>query len=90
MKGAAQFYLDWLIEDADGHLVTAPSTSPEHKFYTESGQLVAVRCHHHGPLPDLAAVTDCLAAQRLLAVDPELHRMLEVAINQLYPRQFND
>lgn len=28
MKGAAEFYLDWLVEDAQGHLVTAPGTSP--------------------------------------------------------------
>ncbi len=91
MKGAAQFYLDWLIEDADGHLVTAPSTSPEHKFYTESGQLVAVSV---ATTMDLCLIwqlfTDCLAAQRLLAVDPELQRKLEEARNRLYPLQIND
>ncbi len=32
MKEAALFCLDWLIEDKDGHLITSPSTSPEHKF----------------------------------------------------------
>ena len=29
MKGAAEFCLDFLIDDGKGHLVTAPSTSPE-------------------------------------------------------------
>ncbi len=27
MKGAAEFCLDWLIEDGEGHLVTCPSVS---------------------------------------------------------------
>ena len=29
MKGAAEFMLDWLIEDNGGRLITAPSTTPE-------------------------------------------------------------
>ncbi len=29
LKGAAHFCLDWLVEDGNGHLVTAPATSPE-------------------------------------------------------------
>ena len=41
MKGAAQFCLDWLIEDGRGHLVTAPATSPENKFTTPDGQHAA-------------------------------------------------
>jgi alpha-L-fucosidase 2 len=35
--GAARFVLDMLVEDADGHLVTSPSTSPENQFLTDSG-----------------------------------------------------
>jgi len=31
-KGAVAFLLDFLFEDEEGHLVTAPSTSPENKF----------------------------------------------------------
>ncbi|MGC4102173.1 glycoside hydrolase family 95 protein [Ferruginibacter sp.] len=33
MKGAAQFTLNWLVPDSSGHLVTAPSTSPENDYY---------------------------------------------------------
>ncbi|MBJ6361149.1 glycoside hydrolase N-terminal domain-containing protein [Paenibacillus sp. GCM10012307] len=32
MKEAALFCLDWLYENKEGWLITAPSTSPEHKF----------------------------------------------------------
>ncbi len=38
MKGAAEFCLDWLIEDHDGYLVTCPSTSPENMFRGPDGQ----------------------------------------------------
>ncbi len=33
IRGAVQFILDFLIESPDGHLVTAPSYSPENTFY---------------------------------------------------------
>lgn len=41
MKGAAEFIEDFLIEDADGHLVTSPSVSPEN-FYRSNGQVTAI------------------------------------------------
>jgi alpha-L-fucosidase 2 len=33
LKGAAEFLLDWLVDDGEGHLITNPCTSPEHNFY---------------------------------------------------------
>jgi alpha-L-fucosidase 2 len=42
MTGAAEFLLDWLIDDGKGHLVTSPSTSPEHKFVLPDGRRAAV------------------------------------------------
>jgi alpha-L-fucosidase 2 len=38
VRDAARFLLDFLIEDADGHLVTFPSTSPENTFLDADGQ----------------------------------------------------
>jgi alpha-L-fucosidase 2 len=38
MKGAAQFCFDWLVEDKDGYLVTAPSVSPENTFIDDKGK----------------------------------------------------
>lgn len=29
MKGAAEFFADWLIDDGNGHLVTPVGVSPE-------------------------------------------------------------
>lgn len=34
IRGAAEFYLDWLVEMDDGSLGTLPSTSPENQFRT--------------------------------------------------------
>ena len=38
MKGAAAFCLDWLVEDKNGYLVTAPSVSPENSFFDDQGK----------------------------------------------------
>jgi len=38
MKGAAEFCLDWLVQDDDGFLVTAPSVSPENTFIDDKGK----------------------------------------------------
>jgi alpha-L-fucosidase 2 len=41
MKGAAQFCLDWLVEDKKGKLITSPSTSPENQYKTPDGYVGA-------------------------------------------------
>jgi alpha-L-fucosidase 2 len=38
MESAAEFLLDWLVDDGRGGLTTAPSTSPENKFKTADGE----------------------------------------------------
>ena len=55
MAGAAEFCLDWLIDDGRGHLVTAPSTSPEHKFVLPDGQHAAIT---YAASMDLALIWD--------------------------------
>ena len=47
MKGAALFTLDWLVTDSSGHLVTAPSTSPENDFYYDRKKGYRSFCCHH-------------------------------------------
>lgn len=40
LRGAAQFYLDYLVEDPkSGKLVSGPSSSPENRFRTSDGQV---------------------------------------------------
>ena len=42
IKEIAQFYSDWIIEDPrDGLLISAPSTSPENRYYNDRNEPVA-------------------------------------------------
>jgi alpha-L-fucosidase 2 len=70
MKGAAEFCLDWLIEDGDGYLVTCPSTSPENSFLDPTGRKAAVSA---GASMDMQLIwdlfTNCIEAGRILGGD---------------------
>jgi len=44
MKEAAEFLLDYLVDDGKGHLVTGPSTSPENRYHQQGRD----RAHVHG------------------------------------------
>jgi alpha-L-fucosidase 2 len=59
MKGAADFCLDWLIENPKqkGELITAPSTSPENEYITDKGYH-GVTCY--GGTADLAIIRELL------------------------------
>lgn len=82
MKGAAEFCLDWLIEDPAGRLVTAPSTSPENKFLTAQGEACSISA---GSTMDLSLIREllehCIQAANLLDMDSEwaqsVRRVLE-------------
>ena len=86
MKGAALFCLDWLIEDGHGSLVTAPSTSPEHKFVLPDGRQAAVS---QASSMDLALIwdlfTNTLQAGAALGGDQAFRQRLEEARSRLRP-----
>lgn len=73
MRGAAEFYADWLRDAGDGELVTPVSTSPENNFIDATGRPAAVSV---GATMDLAIVRELfartIAAAELLGQDPEL------------------
>ncbi|MFC5701373.1 glycoside hydrolase N-terminal domain-containing protein [Cohnella faecalis] len=86
MKGAALFGLDWLIEGADGMLVTSPSTSPENRFVAPDGQIGSVSA---GTTMDISILRDlfanCIEASERLACDAEFRELLRGALNRLPP-----
>ena len=88
MKEAALFCLDWLIDDGNGHLVTAPSTSPEHKFVTADGELAAVSM---ASTMDMSLIwdlfTNCIEASQVLEVDEDFRQEITGAREKLYPMQ---
>jgi alpha-L-fucosidase 2 len=86
MKGAAQFCLDWLVEDKDGKLITSPSTSPENRYITDKGYHGATL---YGGTADLAMIRECFAqtirASRILNTDVDFRTKLEDALARLHP-----
>ncbi|MBE1444467.1 glycosyl hydrolase family 95 catalytic domain-containing protein [Paenibacillus sp. OAS669] len=86
MKEAAVFFLDFLIEDGSGHLVTSPSVSPENTYILPNGQSGTL-CY--GPAMDNQIITElfkgCIEAGRLLRKDQDFLAQLEETMQKLPP-----
>jgi len=85
MKGAAQFFLDTLVEDPTHKwLVTCPSLSPENQH--PGGVSVCA-----GPTMDVQILRDlfdhCVAAAEILGVDPEFRGQCRSTRKRLAPMQ---
>jgi len=78
MKEAAEFILDYLIEDDKGRLVTCPSVSPENTYILPSGES---GCLCMGPSMDSQIIyelfTNCINAASILGVDDEFTKSLK-------------
>jgi len=86
MKGAAQFCLDWLVEDKEGKWITSPSTSPENRYVTTDGYHGAT---FYGGTSDLAMIRECfqqtIAASKILGTDIDFRERLQNALARLHP-----
>ena len=84
MKEASEFFLDFLVEDDEGRLVTCPSVSPENTYILEDGtegRLCA------GPSMDSQILytlfSGCIEAAKILDVDYAFAKELEAARSRL-------
>ena len=88
MKDAATFCLDWLIEDKNGQLVTAPSTSPENFFITDKGYKGAVSV---ATTMDMSIIRDLFSnlieASEILGTDEQFRNLLIEKRSKLFPLQ---
>jgi alpha-L-fucosidase 2 len=88
MKGAAEFYLDFLVPDAAGRLVTSPSASPELRFRLPDGRNAALSA---GATMDRALVwdlfTNVIAASEALGTDGAFRDRVRAARDRLIPYQ---
>jgi alpha-L-fucosidase 2 len=88
MKGASQFFLEWMITDKKGYLITSPSTSPENKYIASDGFIGATM---YGGTADLAMIRECfdktIKASKVLNMDAEFRERLEKALSKLHPYQ---
>jgi alpha-L-fucosidase 2 len=86
MKEAALFCLDWLVEGPDGYLVTAPSSSPENMFITETGEKGSISM---ASTMDMSIIwdlfTNVIEASETLGTDAEFRTMLTGKRGKLYP-----
>lgn len=90
MRGAAQFCLDWLVQDGDGRLKTSPSTSPENKFVYGEGNVSSVA---ESSAMDITLIRElfmhCIEAAALLEEDELFAAELRTALYQLPPLKVN-
>jgi len=85
MKGAAEFMLNWLVEDENGYLVTNPSTSPENIFKI-NGKSYEVSMASTMDMSIIRELfTDCIEAANALGIDQDFRIQLEKAKAKLYP-----
>jgi alpha-L-fucosidase 2 len=88
MSSAAEFCLDWLVDDGAGYLVTAPSTAPEIDFFMADGQRAAVT---KAATMDMAIIcdlfTNCIEAATILNSHTEFADQLRDARAKLLPYQ---
>ena len=86
MKEAAEFLIDYLIDDGKGHLITGPSLSPENRYLGPDGSAVKL-CM--GPTMDTeithALFSRVIEASQLLGVDSEFRKRLSAARDRLAP-----
>ncbi len=86
MKGAVEFLLSFMIEDKEGHLVTAPSNSPENSYIHSDGKSYNLT---YGATMDIEIATELfnatILAARTLGTDADFAKKIEEAKAKLPP-----
>ena len=92
-KGAVEFFLDVLVENEDGQLITSPSISPEHshgggtKDGLSEGRSGTSVCS--GPTIDMQILRDlfanCIAASEILDIDKDFRSQVTKTRSRLAP-----
>jgi len=78
MKESALFFVDFLVEDDKGRMITAPSVSPENKYILPNGESGTLCV---GPSMDsqilFALFSSCIQTSEILDLDHEFAQTLE-------------
>ncbi|MGI5900083.1 MAG: glycosyl hydrolase family 95 catalytic domain-containing protein [Christensenellales bacterium] len=86
IKKAAEFFMDWLIEDESGYLVTSPSVSPENIFVAKNGDISSV---FKASTMDISIIKECFAAlidaSAILGNDSDFIQRVKAAAAKLPP-----
>lgn len=91
MKGAAEFFLDWMIKDDNGYWITPVGLSPENWFISPSGYKTPF-CM--GPTMDMAIIRDnfktTLEAAKILDLDNDFQSELQDRLSKLLPYKISE
>jgi alpha-L-fucosidase 2 len=86
LHDASLFFLDYLVDDGAGHLVTGPSISPENRYRLPDGSAHSLTM---APTMDIEIVrelfTRTLDAGRILGEDPAFLKQVKDAMDKLPP-----
>lgn len=86
LHDASLFFLDYLVDDGSGHLMTGPSISPENRYRLPDGTEHSLTM---GPTMDIEIVrelfTRALDAGRILNEDPEFLKQVKDSLGKLPP-----
>jgi alpha-L-fucosidase 2 len=86
MKEAAEFFLDYLVEDPRGRLVSGPSVSPENRYRLPNGQVGILTM---GPSMDHQIIsglfTQVIRAGEILGIDDAFRAQVAAAAKRLPP-----
>jgi hypothetical protein len=86
LREACEFYLNTMVTDADGYLITSPSTSPENTFKTDDGVRANVSA---GSAAEREVIwnlfRNTILACQALDVDAEFRSKLEAAKAKIRP-----
>ena len=88
LRGAAEFYSSWLVDDGSGHLVTPVSSSPENQFrYTGRDGVEKTAGIAMGCTLDMAVIRELfrnvIEAGGMLKLDAELRSKLAGQLDKL-------
>lgn len=88
MKGAAEFFMDWLVKGENGYWVTPVSTSPENTFVTADGKRASLSV---GSTMDMAIIRglfeQTVKAADILGMDKSFRDSVAVRLKNLLPYQ---
>ena len=86
MKEAAEFFLDYLVEDPRGRLVSGPSVSPENRYRLPNGQVGILTM---GPSMDHQIISDlftqAIKTSEILGIDDAFRAQVAAAQKRLPP-----
>jgi alpha-L-fucosidase 2 len=91
LKGAAEFYADWLTDDGNGNLATPAGISPENAFISEKGERGALSM---GPTMDMTIIRETfmrtIQASEMLDTDTGLRAELKGKLSRLLPYRIGE